>query len=70
MNCQSNIFILIRLQEIRLNFIKEVLEKKEASLEKRNMERMEARWQKKLQEREMLKEKIEIKKSKCTQKFI
>jgi hypothetical protein len=46
MNCQSNIFILIRLQEIRLNFIKEVLEKKEASLEKRNMERMEARWQK------------------------
>lgn len=53
-----------RLQEARLDILKKVIRKRETDIEQINSERMEKLWQKKLQEREILKERIQRKKAK------
>jgi len=53
-----------RIQDARIDILKQVIHKRETEIEQVNSERMEKIWQKKLQERELLKEKIQKKKAK------
>lgn len=55
-----------RLQDARIDILKKVIRNREAEIEDINRERMGKIWQKKLQEREALREKIEKKKAKST----
>ena len=53
-----------RLQDARIEILKKVIRNREGEIESVNRERMGKIWQKKLQEREALREKIEKKKAK------
>ena len=55
-----------RLQDARLEILKQVVRQREEDLEKFNNERLEILWQKKLQEKEQHKDKLERKRIKST----